>query len=74
MLDLQTLERLSEDSKELNTRLREINILLDEQCGSIDGMRDVTERISKSFELYRALVEELEKEQSANTLHGPPDL
>lgn len=62
MLDLQTLERLNEDSKELNTRLREINNLLDEQCTSIEGMKDVTERISKAFELYRALVEELDNE------------
>lgn len=62
MLDLQTLERLNEDSKELNMRLKEINSLLDGQCSSIEGMKDVAERINKSFGLYRALVEELEKE------------
>lgn len=62
MLDLQSLEKLNEDSKELNTMLQEINGLLDAKCCSMEGMRDVTERISKSFELYRTLVEELEGE------------
>lgn len=62
MLDLQALEKLNDDSKELNVMLQEINSLLDTKCSSIEGMKDVTERISKSFGLYQALIEELEEE------------
>jgi len=58
LLSLQNLKQLNRDAVELNEKLKEIISELDEQSANLAGMRDISLRIHKAFELYRRLVNE----------------
>lgn len=62
MLALHTLKQLNEDAAALNEKLKEIVAQMDDQCTSLDGMRDISLRIRKVFELYRSLVNDMKTE------------
>lgn len=56
---IETLKELSKDTVELNKKLKNILVEIDNQNLNLAGMRDVSIRIRKSFELYKSLVNEL---------------
>lgn len=59
-LSLERLRKLNSDSVRLNGEIQQINALLDECHGNIEGMADITDRVGKVFALYRELVREME--------------
>lgn len=59
MTTLQALRQLNEDTMALNERLKAIVAQIDDNHSSLSGMRDVSLRIRKAFELYASLVSEL---------------
>lgn len=60
-LSLECLRKLNKDSIKLNSEIQQINALLEDCYGNIEGMADVSDRIGKVFTLYRELVLEMEK-------------
>lgn len=60
MFEIKAMEKLKEDSLEVNKCLKEINCLLDDQMTNVDGMCDISQRIKKAFSLYKTLVADME--------------
>lgn len=58
-LSLEGLRKLRDDSARLNAEIEQINILLDGCQEGMEGMADVSGRMSRVFALYRELVSEL---------------
>lgn len=59
MISLSTLKSLKNDSIVLNKKLKEILEMTEEHNLNLDGIRDISLRIRKAFELYKSLVDEL---------------
>ena len=66
MFDLQTLQKLKDDSLELNRILKELTIVFDDQMTNIEGMCDISQRVNKTFTLYKTLILELEEQSKDN--------
>lgn len=66
MFSIEVLKQLKNDTITLNQKLKEIVLLVDDQSISTEGMKDISLRIKRAFDLYRSLVNELQTSQQTN--------